>query len=148
MSRIGSFLGLCAVFVLSACGGSSTPAPAEPAPPAAAEPAATADAGPMFSALQVRRGNEQFSATCSACHSVGEFADSGFQARWSRRSVGDLYERIITTMPDDAPGILTPEQTINLVSYILEMNGLEAGSSNLDPDQEELDAISLSVIRS
>ncbi len=85
---------------------------------------------------------------CTECHTAAEFGDNTFKTKWARRSVGDLYEYILTAMPDDAPGILTPQQSVDLAAYMLEMNGFETGSATLDADQAELDAISLARIRS
>jgi hypothetical protein len=97
---------------------------------------------------QVNRGNNAFRSMCTECHTSAEFGDATFQTKWSRRSVGDLYEFILTMMPDDAPGILTPAQAVDLTAFMLEMNGFETGSATLDADQAELDGISLARIRS
>lgn len=122
-----------------------------PGPAPAAEPAAAAaPAGggeALISAAQVNRGRNQFRSMCTECHTSAEFGDATFQTKWSRRTVGDLYEFILTNMPDDAPGILTPEQAVDLTAFMLEMNGFETGSATLSPDQAELDAISLARIR-
>lgn len=96
---------------------------------------------------QVNRGRNQFRSMCTECHTSAEFGDQTFQTKWSRRTVGDLYEFILTNMPDDAPGILTPDQAVDLAAFMLEMNGFETGSATLAPDQAELDAISLARIR-
>jgi mono/diheme cytochrome c family protein len=139
------------VLGLAACASSSSEpmaAPA-PAPAAAAAPAPAATSGEaIFSAAQVSRGRDQFRSTCTECHTSAEFGDPTFKAKWSRRSVGDLYEFILTNMPDDAPGILTPDQAVNLTVFILDMNGFPSGSATLAPNQERLDAISLASIRS
>ena len=97
---------------------------------------------------QVNRGRDQFRSMCTECHTQAEFGDATFQTKWSRRSVGDLFEFILTAMPDDAPGILTPQQAVDLTTFVLEMNGFPTGSATMDPDQAELDAISLASIRS
>jgi mono/diheme cytochrome c family protein len=124
--------------------------PAPAATPAAAVAAAPATGGgpALFSAAQVTRGRNQFRSTCTECHTAAEFNDATFQLRWSRRSVGDLYGYILANMPDDAPGILTPQQSVDLTTFFLEMNGFPTGSPTMDPDQAELDAISLASIRS
>jgi hypothetical protein len=59
--------------------------------------------------------------------------------------VGDLYEFIHTSMPDDAPGVLTEAQALELTSYILESNGFTSGSRTMAP--AGLDQISLASIR-
>ena len=154
MSAISRSLSVFAALSLAACASSGgqveEPAPSpEPsaAPPAAATPAGGAPAG-LFSQAQANRGRDQFRSMCTECHTSGEFSDQTFKVKWARRSVGDLYEFIHTAMPDDAPGILTEAQAIDLTTYILEMNGFEPGSRQMQPDQAALDAISLSSLRS
>ena len=153
MSPISRPLSVLAVLGLAACASSSNepmaaPAPA-PAPAAAAAPAAPAasSAEAIFSAAQVSRGRDQFRSTCTECHTSAEFGDPTFKAKWSRRSVGDLYGFILANMPDDAPGILTPDQAVNLTTFILEMNGFPTGSATLSADQDRLNGISLASIR-
>ena len=113
-----------AVLVLAACSSSGAPAPA-PAPTggaAAAEtaaeqapPAATAVASASFSEEQADRGRDVFRATCTECHYSSEFSDSQFKFKWSRRSAGNLYELIQTSMPETAPGSLSPDEAVDIV---------------------------------
>jgi len=155
MSAFSRSLTVVAALGLAACAssGGQMAEPAAPAPaPAAAAPAAApatggAPAG-LFSQAQVNRGRDRFRSMCTECHTAGEFADQTFKVKWSRRSVGDLFEFIHTAMPDDAPGILTEAQAIELVSFILEMNGFEPGSRQMQPDQAALDGVSLASLRS
>ncbi len=85
---------------------------------------------------------------CAECHTSGEFGDPAFKAKWARRSVGDLYEFIHTSMPDSAPGILTEQQAVDLVAYILQLNGITPGSAQLPADGARLGGISLASLRS
>jgi mono/diheme cytochrome c family protein len=85
---------------------------------------------------------------CAECHTAPEFGDAAFKAKWARRSVGDLYEYIHTSMPDNAPGILTEQQAVDAVAYILQLNGVTPGSAQLPPDAARLGGISLAGIRS
>jgi len=160
MRAISRSLSVFAALGMAACASSGgqmeQPAPtaaapaapaARPAAPAAAPAAAAAPAG-LFSMAQANRGRDQFRSMCTECHTAGEFSDNAFKNKWSRRSVGDLFEFIHTAMPDDAPGILTEAQAIDLVSYILGENGFEAGSRQMQPDQAALSAISLAALRS
>lgn len=150
MSPISRSLSVIAVLGLAACASSGSEEPMA-APQPAAEPAAAAPAGggeALISVAQVNSGRNQFRSMCTECHTSAEFGDATFQTKWSRRTVGDLYEFILTNMPDDAPGILTPEQAVDLTAFMLEMNGFETGSAMLSADQAELDEISLARIRS
>ena len=85
---------------------------------------------------------------CAECHTVPEFSDNAFKLKWSRRTLGDLYTFIHQNMPDSAPGILTPQQAVDLTSYILQLNEVPAGSAQLPPDEARLGGISLAGLRS
>jgi mono/diheme cytochrome c family protein len=100
-----------------------------------------------FSEAQADRGRDIFRATCTECHYSSEFSDSQFKFKWSRRSAANLYDLIQTSMPETAPGSLSPEETVDIVSYVLRMNGFAAGPGDLAPDPDVLAAISLASIR-
>jgi len=159
MNRSKTVLFGASFFVLSACASSGPTTAANPAPanaPAAASEAA-ADAGSAaatasasmvsFTDDQADRGREVFRSQCTECHASSEFSDSQFKFKWSRRHAGSLYQMIQTQMPETAPGSLTDEETVDLVSYILRMNGFEPGGAELSADRAVLDGISLSSIR-
>lgn len=160
MSLISRTLSVVAALGMAACAsGSSEPAPAPapaPAPsaPTAAQPAAPAAGGGagalagLYSAAQANRGRDQFRSMCAECHTVPEFSDNAFKLKWSRRTLGDLFTFIHQNMPDSAPGILTPQQAVDLTAYILQLNEVPAGSAQLPADEGRLGAISLSGLRS
>ncbi|MCH1570672.1 MAG: cytochrome c [Longimicrobiales bacterium] len=100
-----------------------------------------------FTDGQADLGREVFRSQCTECHASSEFSDAQFQFKWSRRHAGSLYQMIQTQMPETAPGSLSDDQTVNLVSYILRMNGFEPGATELAADRAVLDGISLSSIR-
>jgi mono/diheme cytochrome c family protein len=102
----------------------------------------------IFSQAQANRGRDQFRSMCAECHTVPEFSDTAFKAKWARRSVGDLYSFIHTNMPDSAPGILTEQQAVDLVTYILSLNGVTPGSAQLPADAARLNGLSLASLRS
>ena len=110
-------------------------------------PATSTAGGAVFSAAQANRGRDTFRSVCTECHFSAEFSDSQFKFKWSRRSAGNLYELIFTQMPESAPGSLSEDEAVSLVSYILRMNGFEPGVSELAADRGILDAISLASIR-
>ena len=116
--------------------------------PASGEAAGAASAAVLgFTDGQADRGRDTFRGNCTECHYSGEFSDSQFKFKWSRRTAGDLYQFIQTSMPETAPGSLAPEEATDLVAYILRMNGFDPGSTELSADPKVLDAISLASIR-
>ncbi len=141
----------CLVIGVSACASSGGPEPATtPNPGGAAEetpPAASVNQFPGFTSAQANRGRDTFRGTCTECHYSSEFSDSQFKFKWSRRSAGDLFQLIQTEMPESNPGSLSPEQVVEIVSYMLRMNGFEASENELSSERAVLDGISLASIR-
>jgi mono/diheme cytochrome c family protein len=115
----------------------SAPAPA--APPAAAAPAAgmTTMAG-VYTAAQVDRGLQVFNTVCSDCHDTADWQAAAFLGRWSGESLGRLFWQIHDTMPYGAPASLTPQQYADVVSYILSLNNVPAGSAELTEQSDAL----------
>jgi len=156
MTRSQKTLFTLSAAVLAACASSATPDPAVPsgaaampgAESAAVEPVTTATSGTAtFTEAQADRGRDTFRGMCTECHYSSEFSDSQFKFKWSRRSAGNLFALIQNEMPETAPGSLTPEESVEIVSYILRMNGFDAGASELAPDRAVLDGVSLASIR-
>lgn len=124
------------------------PAPDE-APLAAAAPdgARAGDASPSPAAFytepQARRGQRAFRQVCSDCHYTSEFKGPVFTDVWARRTARDLYRELRRTMPDDNPGGLPRQTYVDVMAYILELNGYPAGPDELPPDDEVLDSFRL-----
>jgi cytochrome c5 len=122
-------------------GVSATPAAAQPAvqpqpaaqPEAAAEPPDPPPAG-IFTEAQADRGGTTFDEVCSECHTTSEFRGRTFQSNWGRRTVYSLFRTVRSTMPDDNPGGLDEQVYLDVVAYILSMNGHDTGSSELAAD--------------
>ena len=135
---------------VAACASSGTPesAPLSPAVSSSPEaPPASVMAAIAFTELQANRGRDTFRSGCTECHYSSEFADAQFKFKWSQRSVGNLFQLIQTSMPESAPGSLSSEEAVQLVAYVLRMNGFEAGPNELPTDPAILDGMSLESIR-
>lgn len=85
----------------------------------------------MVNMDQGLRGRETFNKTCLECHTKTDVTGADFKIKWSTRPVWELYDVIKTTMPDDKPGSLTPDQYIDVVSYLLRINGAAFGGQPL-----------------
>lgn len=105
-----------------------------PAPANAPGPARSAAVGGIYSESQAERGRAAFERDCSACHVTGEFRGTAFQANWGRRTVYSLYRTVRSTMPDDNPGGLAEPVYLDVVAYVLRMNGHPAGETDLTAD--------------
>lgn len=108
--------------------------PAGRAENAGGDAAAPSPVAAIYSAPQADRGRSAFEEQCSECHATGEFRGTAFQANWGRRTVYSLYRTMRSTMPDNNPGGLDEQVYLDVVAYVLEMNGHAAGPSELDAD--------------
>jgi mono/diheme cytochrome c family protein len=112
-------------------------------PAAAQEAGSTAGAKPSVAATyneaQADRGEQVFATVCSFCHQTADFSDATFQTTWKGFSVGEFFTLISMTMPQDNPGRLTPQQYVDVLAYILELNGHPAGKDELPADAKLLE---------
>jgi hypothetical protein len=120
----------------------AAPAPSAPvadAPVAAAPNMADAPMeNTFYTSGQARRGNGLFRDNCVSCHASSEFRGSSFERRWRNRAVGDMYEFVLYSMPDDNPGGL-PEQTYaDIVAYMLQLNDFPSGDTELPTSMDAL----------
>jgi hypothetical protein len=61
----------------------------------------------------------------------------------SGRTVDEFYYIVRTLMPYDQPASLSRQQYIDIVSYVLKVNGYRAGSQELLPDASGLKGMML-----
>lgn len=101
----------------------------------------------VYTEEQASSGATLYDEQCVSCHGsirqlVPEMAtllaDHTFRARWSERSLGELFELIQVEMPQDAPGSLTVDETSQLLAFILQGNRRPAGEHELSRDIEVL----------
>jgi mono/diheme cytochrome c family protein len=104
----------------------------------------------VYTTEQANRGKPVYDGKCASCHGsmssvTPDMApllnDSGFQNLWKDRSLAQLFSRIRETMPQDKPNTLSPEETADIVAYILNGNQLPAGDMPLPTDLEILKEI-------
>ncbi len=119
----------------------AAPAPPEEAAPtqAAAQPESAAEApetppAGIFTEAQADRGGTAFDEVCSECHTTSEFRGRTFQSNWGRRTVYSLFRTVRSTMPDDNPGGLEERVYLDVIAYILSMNGHDTGTTELAAD--------------
>lgn len=135
--------------------------PAVPQPLQAARAIARADegVGRYFTAQQALRGKELFNRHCGYCHYVDldkKPTMSGIQGpalapRWIQRasegrtrypSVFYAFKRF-EYMPVNDTRSITQHERADILAYVLEQNGLEAGPQELTPDYNAMRAMPL-----
>ena len=102
--------------------------------------AKTVSAG-VYTAAQADRGQMQYEETCAACHETSQFTGNDFAGSWGGKSLFDLFDKVKTTMPEDNPGSLKPQQYADIIGYFLKLNKFPAGETELKGDAEALKGI-------
>jgi mono/diheme cytochrome c family protein len=103
----------------------------------------------VYTTAQAGRGKLLSGEECARCHSEslggGEaapaLAGEAFVARW--QNVGELFEKIRTTMPTDSPGRLGRREYADILAYILSVNKFPAGTKDLPGETAELNSIKI-----
>jgi mono/diheme cytochrome c family protein len=108
---------------------------------------AQGQATPDLVAQQIDIGQQWFRARCLECHEKGDLTNANFQLKWSGQSAFDLVDLIQRTMPDDAPGALTRGTYVAIVTYLMKLNGMPAGTAMLASDSAALRAVRLDFSR-
>ena len=109
----------------------------------------------VYTVEQAARGQTAYGQTCARCHqaSLGgadespALTGSAFLGNWNGHTLGELHERIRTTMPQDDPGTYGRQFIADVMAYVLKFNGFPAGAVELPMDTEALRAIRLEATR-
>ena len=104
---------------------------------------------------QAKRGQPLYSQYCGACHgdtlgggeSAPPLAGAEFLSNWNGLTVGDLFDRIRTSMPQDKPGKLSREQNADILAHMLRANEFPAGSVELNRNSEMLKQIRIDAVK-
>jgi len=100
----------------------------------------------LFTTAQADAGKRIYAASCAtSCH-LENMNGSGpspaligdFIARWDGQSLGMLYQKIVTTMPQAAPGSLKARDYLAVTAYLLSANGFPAGKQPIKADETQL----------
>ena len=107
----------------------------------------------VYTEDQAKRGQALYNQHCMACHgdslSGGEqappLAGGEFLSNWNGLTVGDLFERIRTSMPLNNPQSLNRDTNALILTYILSVNRFPAGPAELSSRTEVLKLIRIAA---
>jgi mono/diheme cytochrome c family protein len=103
----------------------------------------------VYTEEQAGRGRGLYNEHCASCHADtltgGEMspplAGGDFISNWNGLTLGELFERIRTTMPLNKAGKLSREVNSDITAYILSVNKFPAGKKELPHTTEFLKEI-------
>jgi mono/diheme cytochrome c family protein len=102
----------------------------------------------VFTDAQAARGQAIYAKRCASCH--GDTLNGGqapplvgdaFVASWRSEPLSALVSKIQHTMPADAPGELTADQTVDVVAHMLKAGGFPPSTTVLASSEEALSRI-------
>jgi mono/diheme cytochrome c family protein len=124
----------------------------------------------VYTAAQAQRGEQLYATHCGRCHGADlagvpwetlgrtmpetmrsplhfdrtpELTGPRFYANYDRLPLADLVQRIRISMPQDKPGMLTRQDVVDVVAYILSFGGFPLGRSELMDRMEGLQEIEI-----
>ena len=107
----------------------------------------------VYTEEQAKAGEPLYVQYCASCHGAdlagGEMAPGltggEFTANWNDLTLGDLFERMRISMPQNAPGSLSRDQNAAILSFMLKKAGAPAGTTALGTTKEVLDQTKFSA---
>ena len=99
----------------------------------------------VYTEEQAKRGAALYAKECAGCHGTqltgGEEAPaltgSTFTSNWNGLTLGELFERTRTTMPQNDPSKVSRQQHADILAFVLSFNRFPAGKVEL-PTQTEV----------
>ncbi len=109
----------------------------------------------VYTEEQAKRGQSLYARECASCHGAmltgGEAAPpltgGAFLSNWNGLTMGDLFERVRTTMPLSKPGKLSRETNADILAYVLSANRFPAGTTELPKRTEMLNQIRIEATK-
>ena len=99
----------------------------------------------VYTEAQAERGQAIYKDRCSPCHGAllegklgPPLTGSNFVSDFSGQPLGQLFSKVKNTMPANAPGSLTPQQTADVVGFILQSGKFPAGQADLSSEEAAL----------
>jgi len=107
----------------------------------------------VYTEEQATRGKAMYAQECASCHGTeltgGEMAPplagGEFLAGWDGLTIGDLFERIRISMPQNSPGSLSGQQNADILSFMFSVSKFPAGTTELPKEAGILKQIKFEV---
>lgn len=88
----------------------------------------------VFTDAQAARGKDIYVGSCRECHTPASHTGVVFKNSWGGKLLSDLLAYMQERMPKNNPGSLTGEEYADVTAYILMLNGLPSGDTELPSD--------------
>jgi S-disulfanyl-L-cysteine oxidoreductase SoxD len=104
----------------------------------------------VYTAEQAERGKVNFTGSCTRCH-LGDLSGGigpslqgeRFIKAWENENLYRLFVKIRDTMPPNFGTALTEEGKLDVIAYLLQVNGFPSGSADLKVDTDALEGVQI-----
>jgi mono/diheme cytochrome c family protein len=107
---------------------------------AAEEPASRTTRDRIYTTEQADRGKEVYKRACSQCHALDFYKGDAIKP-WEDGTLEGMYDVVANLMPKDNPASLKRKEYVDVLAYILSLNGMPAGETELPTKAADLKAI-------
>jgi mono/diheme cytochrome c family protein len=104
----------------------------------------------VYTEAQAKRGETIYFEQCVRCHGpalmggndgAGALTGPVFNGNWNGVPLGQMLDRVRTTMPLDKPSTLSRQQIADVLTYVFSVNKFPAGKAELPRQAEMLNMI-------
>ena len=95
----------------------------------------------VYSREQWMRGRDVYAGLCAGCHPAITHVGPIFTTSWAGKKLSDLFGFLRERMPKNEPGSLSEQEYVDVMSYMLRLNGMPAGVEDLPADSVALTKI-------
>jgi cbb3-type cytochrome c oxidase subunit III len=103
--------------------------------------------GGVYSREQWMRGRDVYAGLCAGCHPAVTHVGPQFTRSWAGKKLSDLFGFLRERMPKNDPGSLTEQDYVDVMSYLLRLNGMPVGVEELPTDSVALTRIKIDSSR-
>ncbi len=108
----------------------------------------------IYTDAQARRGESLYSGQCAGCHgpdlaggAAPALTGTEFNSNWSDLPLGQLFDRVRNTMPENNPRTLSRQQTADILAYMLSRGSSPSGASELPTQADALNQIPFAAFK-
>jgi mono/diheme cytochrome c family protein len=104
----------------------------------------------VYSAPQAARGDTLYQENCASCHGAELISSDPdypnltapqFRWNWGKKTLAERLQRVRSTMPPAAKDSLPAQDYLDIIAFILKINGYPEGGVELNADSSELASI-------
>ena len=101
----------------------------------------------VYNRDQWLRGRDLYAGLCTGCHPAVTHTGPTFTTSWAGKKLSDLFGYLRERMPKNDPGSLSGQEYVDVMSYMLRLNGMPQGQDELPADSVALTRIRIDSSR-